>query len=56
MDAKTQTVRRDSGTGKFITKPQADRRDPRTWKTQHIKNGKWVGVRAVDDLVVHGST
>lgn len=36
MGAKTQTVRRDSGSGKFITKQQAERRDPRTWEKQHI--------------------
>jgi len=34
---KTQTVRRDSGNGQFISKAQADRRDPRTWEKQHIK-------------------
>jgi hypothetical protein len=37
MGAKTQTVRRDSGNGQFISKPQADRRDPRTWETEGIK-------------------
>jgi hypothetical protein len=35
--AKTQTVRRDSGTGKFISKPTADRKNPNTWETQRIK-------------------
>jgi hypothetical protein len=37
MGAKTQTVRRDSGTGRFITKRTAERRDPRTWETERIK-------------------
>lgn len=37
---KVQTVRRDSGSGRFITKRQAERRDPRTWETQHIKKSK----------------
>ena len=38
---QTQTVRRDSGSGRFITKQQAERRDPRTWEKQHIpKPGK----------------
>lgn len=37
MGTKAQTVRRDSGSGRFITKQQADRRDPRTWETERIK-------------------
>jgi hypothetical protein len=37
MGTKTQTVRRDSGNGQFITKKQAERRDPRTWETERIK-------------------
>ena len=37
MGTKTQTVRRDSGSGQFISKPQAERRDPRTWETERIK-------------------
>lgn len=31
------TVRRDSGTGKFIDKKQAERKDPRTWEKERIK-------------------
>jgi hypothetical protein len=37
MATKTQTVRRDSGSGRFITKQQAVSRDPRTWETERIK-------------------
>lgn len=40
MGQKVQTVRRDSGSGRFISKPQAERRDPRTWEKQHIKKTK----------------
>jgi hypothetical protein len=37
MGTKTQTVRRDSGNGQFISKPQADRKNPNTWETERIK-------------------
>jgi len=37
MSKKTTTVRRDSGTGEFITKKDAERRDPKTWEKEQIK-------------------
>jgi hypothetical protein len=36
-----RTAYRDSGTGKFITERQAERKNPATWERQHIpKPGK----------------
>jgi hypothetical protein len=35
-----KTIYRDSGTGRIISKPQADRRDPRTWEKERVTTGK----------------
>jgi len=34
-----RTAHRNSGTGRFITKKQAERRDPRTWERERIRTG-----------------
>ena len=35
--ATKQTVRRDSGSGQFITKKQADNQNPKTWEKEQIR-------------------
>lgn len=37
MSKKTVTVRRDSKTGEFISKTQADRKNPATWEKEQIR-------------------
>jgi hypothetical protein len=35
-----KTVYRDSGSGQFIPKKVADRKDPRTWEKERVDTGK----------------
>jgi hypothetical protein len=35
-----KTIYRDSGTGRIISKPDADRRDPRTVEKERVSTGK----------------
>lgn len=35
--ATIQTVRRDSGSGQFITKKQAENQNPKTWEKEQIR-------------------
>ena len=32
-----QTIRRDSGTGKIISKKQAAKKDPKTWEKERVR-------------------
>ena len=34
----TRVVYRDSKSGEFITRRQAERKDPATWEREHVKN------------------
>ena len=36
----TRVVRRDSDTGEFISRKEAERKDPATWEKQHIHHPK----------------
>ena len=36
----TQVVRRDSDNGQFITRREAERKDPATWEREHIHHPK----------------
>jgi hypothetical protein len=38
--SKKKTIYRDSGTGRIISKGQADRRNPRTWEKERVRIGK----------------
>lgn len=35
-----KTIYRDSDSGRIISKPDADRRDPRTWEKERVDTGK----------------
>jgi hypothetical protein len=40
MATPKKTVYRDSGTGEFIKKSTAERKDPRTWEKEHVPTKK----------------